>query len=535
MSDEADNFDYELPDDVEKWLEAETEARRTQRENFQAFEKSVSELPPLEKAERWLRFVAETRAAPGWGGSYGDEEALVYLRSRGHSCDDFIEALVTEWRGDAERVIERGSYFSITDEDGTRVERSPLVPESGVRDIREVMRSVIGDFWGGGRHKELHIDAAMLRAAYWCRIGGFEGWWERLAEDENEAALVGGADPKRMSYWGANMARADLAYDLMSTALERATEAMMVPLARDKEGPWIHLNPLREKPASEPMFAAHYGHAANIAMAVPLVREQVPTGVERACEVLLRSQRSDGGWPTLDVLDESSIDTTARAVHGLVFCRPHGWERAVDAAVDFLLDRQATAGYWQEEAMRDATFLTVLVLDAMALAGGSDSWTLARDQSGTTARPAGNAGEDGYRFEVALSFPGEARGLVGELARSLADDLGTARVLYDRFHEAEFARPNLDTHLQRLYRRESRLLVVFIGSDYERKEWPHLEWRAVRDMIKEREDDRVMFLRLDEGDVSGLFGIDGYIDVRDRDPDELVQAIHDRLEQLGRG
>ena len=43
------------------------------------------------------------------------------------------------------------------------------------------------------------------------------------------------------------------------------------------------------------------------------------------------------------------------------------------------------------------------------------------------------------RFAVALSFPGEARYRVSEIASLLAGACGRDRILYDRFHEAEFA------------------------------------------------------------------------------------------------
>ena len=75
-----------------------------------------------------------------------------------------------------------------------------------------------------------------------------------------------------------------------------------------------------------------------------------------------------------------------------------------------------------------------------------------------------------HRFLVALSFPGEKRALVASIAHLLADRLTRHRMLYDAFYEAEFARPNLDTYLQRLYHKESSLVVVFLCSDYARKE-----------------------------------------------------------------
>ena len=59
------------------------------------------------------------------------------------------------------------------------------------------------------------------------------------------------------------------------------------------------------------------------------------------------------------------------------------------------------------------------------------------------------------RFRVALSFPGEHRPFVERVASKLAERLGRDWVLYDGYYEAEFARPNLDTYLQGLYRDES--------------------------------------------------------------------------------
>lgn len=142
--------------------------------------------------------------------------------------------------------------------------------------------------------------------------------------------------------------------------------------------------------------------------------------------------------------------------------------------------------------------------------------------------------ESNKRFFVALSFPGEYREFVANVARLLSDELGTQQVLYDKFHEAEFARPNLDTHLQTLYHDESELVVVFLCAEYERKEWPGLEWRAIRDLIKKKQDTSIMLIRLDDTDVSGIFSIDGYISAQGREPIDIATLIIDRLQILGR-
>jgi hypothetical protein len=112
-----------------------------------------------------------------------------------------------------------------------------------------------------------------------------------------------------------------------------------------------------------------------------------------------------------------------------------------------------------------------------------------------------------FRFQVALSFPGGYRARVEKIAEVLADRLGRGKILYDKWYGAEFARPNLDVYLPELYHKESLLLVFFLSSEYVTKEWCGLEWRAGRDLLKQGEDDRLMFLRLDHADIPGLYSI----------------------------
>jgi len=138
------------------------------------------------------------------------------------------------------------------------------------------------------------------------------------------------------------------------------------------------------------------------------------------------------------------------------------------------------------------------------------------------------------RFRVALSYPGEHRGFVSRVAERLSARLGRDRVLYDKYHEAEFARIGLDTHLQHLYHDESELIVVFLSANYERKEWCGLEWRAIRDVIKQRRESAVVPVRFDNTEIPGLFSTDGSLPVDDREPEAIADLILQRL-HLERG
>lgn len=140
------------------------------------------------------------------------------------------------------------------------------------------------------------------------------------------------------------------------------------------------------------------------------------------------------------------------------------------------------------------------------------------------------------RFRVGLSFAGESRDFVGQVANELAMEWGRQKIFYDNFHEAELAILNLDKHLQNIYHKQCDLVVIFIGKDYEQKDWCRLEWRAIRDLIKtkiQKSPSAIMPIRIDSGDVSGLFSIDGYIDIRDRKPHEIASLINQRLASLG--
>ena len=136
---------------------------------------------------------------------------------------------------------------------------------------------------------------------------------------------------------------------------------------------------------------------------------------------------------------------------------------------------------------------------------------------------------DEMRFKVALSFPGEKRDYVAAIVGELKKRLGFGTVFYDRDFTAQLARPNLDTLLQRIYLNNSDLVVVFLCNEYEKKQWCGLEWRAIRTIIKNRNDHAVMFMRFDHADVTGMMSIDGYVDLEEYTPIQAARLIVERV------
>lgn len=134
-------------------------------------------------------------------------------------------------------------------------------------------------------------------------------------------------------------------------------------------------------------------------------------------------------------------------------------------------------------------------------------------------------------FDVGFSFPGEYRDVVEAVAKETTALLGAHACFYDVNYQAQLARPSLDLLLQDIYAKRSRLLVTFIGADYERKMWPGIEWTAIRSVMTTAKDNgRIMYVRMDDGEVGGVFPHDGYIDARRFSPAQIAAFIAERVE-----
>lgn len=133
-------------------------------------------------------------------------------------------------------------------------------------------------------------------------------------------------------------------------------------------------------------------------------------------------------------------------------------------------------------------------------------------------------------FSVSVSFPGEKRDYVSNVVNSLKDKLGENKVFYDLDFQSQLAQPNIDAILQNIYHKQSDLVVIFLCKEYNEKEWCGLEWRSIKDLIKSKQDKKIMLVRFDNAEIDGVFSIDGYIDALKYNENELAEFIMERLE-----
>lgn len=133
------------------------------------------------------------------------------------------------------------------------------------------------------------------------------------------------------------------------------------------------------------------------------------------------------------------------------------------------------------------------------------------------------------RFRIAFSFAGEKRDFVAKVAAILAGRFGEDKILYDKYHNAEFSRSDLAFYLPDLYEKEADLVVAVFCPDYENKEWCGLEWNAIFGLLKKREVDEVMLSRFGRVEGKGLRGLAGYTDLDDLTPAQAADEILERL------
>jgi tetratricopeptide (TPR) repeat protein len=133
------------------------------------------------------------------------------------------------------------------------------------------------------------------------------------------------------------------------------------------------------------------------------------------------------------------------------------------------------------------------------------------------------------RFRIAFSFAGEKREFVAKVARILADRFGEDKILYDKFHEAEFARYDLGIRLPKLYGEQSDLIVPVICPNYDAKRWTGWEWVHIYGLLTKADGYRVMPSRFAYAQADGLSPASGFIELDKKTPEQFATLILERL------
>lgn len=143
-------------------------------------------------------------------------------------------------------------------------------------------------------------------------------------------------------------------------------------------------------------------------------------------------------------------------------------------------------------------------------------------KAASSAKP--KAPKSAREIDVALSFAGEDRPLVKEVARHLR--LMGVRVFYDEFEQVDLWGKDLVAHFGEIYRTKARYCAMFISVDYVRKAWPQLERQHAQARALSERGGYILPIRLDDTEVPGLSPTIGYIGARAKSPEEIARLLH---------
>jgi uncharacterized protein (TIGR00288 family) len=142
------------------------------------------------------------------------------------------------------------------------------------------------------------------------------------------------------------------------------------------------------------------------------------------------------------------------------------------------------------------------------------------------------SGEQQFQYDVCLSFAGEDRAYVKQVADAL--QARGIRVFYDEYERSQLWGKNLYIHLDDVYRRMARYCIVFISEHYAEKLWTNHERESAQARAFSASEEYLLPVRFDDTAIPGIRPTTGYIDLRATSPEELAGLIAEKLGRIGR-
>src|SRR5947208_10369623 len=123
--------------------------------------------------------------------------------------------------------------------------------------------------------------------------------------------------------------------------------------------------------------------------------------------------------------------------------------------------------------------------------------------------PVGNAE---FEYDVAISFAGEDRAIVEQLANLLkAEGLS---VFYDNWNKADLWGRDLYQHLDEVYSKKARFCVMFLSAEYAAKAWTNHELKSAQARAFQENEEYILPVRFDDTVIPGIRETVGYLDLR---------------------
>jgi TIR domain len=137
-------------------------------------------------------------------------------------------------------------------------------------------------------------------------------------------------------------------------------------------------------------------------------------------------------------------------------------------------------------------------------------------------------GVSNFDYEIALSFAGEQRQQVEEVAELLRQKGVT--VFYDKYEEVTLWGKDLFQHLSEVYRKKAKYCIVFASKEYSEKSWTSHELKSAQARAFEMKgEEYILPVRFDSTEIPGILPTAGYLDFRSHGADGIARLALQKL------
>jgi len=130
-------------------------------------------------------------------------------------------------------------------------------------------------------------------------------------------------------------------------------------------------------------------------------------------------------------------------------------------------------------------------------------------------------------YDVALSFAGEDREYVEKVAEILTEL--NIKVFYDKAEQENLWGKDLYTYLDDIYQNKAKYCVMFISKYYKEKKWTNHERMSSQARAFNDNEEYILPAKFDDTNIPGIRETLGYIDLRDKKPEDLALIIYKKF------
>ena len=133
------------------------------------------------------------------------------------------------------------------------------------------------------------------------------------------------------------------------------------------------------------------------------------------------------------------------------------------------------------------------------------------------------------QFDVAISFAGSERKFAERLGEKVRE--GGFAVFCDAFYPEELWGKDLVVFFDEIYRKAARYCVIFVSRDYVDREWTNHERRSAQARaLRERGQDYILPIKVDESELPGMPPTVGYLSLSEVGIDRIAEILVKKLQ-----